>query len=408
MQPTMNVNTAAETLNLQTNVKVSGIEEMISNDYLNPDKRWSTNPSAPFLTSFGEGLVSAVYPRVDNYDALRVGARSFQVRYKGHEANMSAYEPSPAGMEAYNEFVRTLPMNENEDEEEFSHVPIPIFERIRDVEIDEYGIMKCSCHRFECSGIFCEQQVCVAKSVHKAAGQEFDGFTHHDVSVRYHSSYMYLAYKKDTQENLQQMYHRLATKDTEGPMLRIDIPETMEIKPRRAHLSALDRLKNYRKEDINLELMDGMLSSTYTPDSMGNDAEYDMFAGMSDALQDMITPQAEKLFDLSASDANIPDAAAIGGVKTRETLKQLIESSCCKADEIGSDGAKELESVLLGFGSWCNQRATELVVARRGDSGDIAEEKTSASNGKRRYVAMTNDKYTGTAKRVCNTYNMPR
>lgn len=39
---------------------------------------------------------------------------------------------------------------------------------------------------------------------------------------------------------------------------------------------------------------------------------------------------------------------------------------------------------------------------------DIAEEKTSASNGKRRYVAMTNDKYTGTAKRVCNTYNMPR
>ena len=83
MQPTMNVNTAAETLNLQTNVKVSEIEEMISNDYLNPDKRWSTNPSAPFLTRFGAR--SAVYPRVDNYDAVRVGARSFQGCCKADE-----------------------------------------------------------------------------------------------------------------------------------------------------------------------------------------------------------------------------------------------------------------------------------------------------------------------------------
>ena len=50
----------------------------------------------------------------------------------------------------------------------------------------------------------------------------------------------------------------------------------------------------------------------------------------------MITPRAEDLFDLSASDANIP-AAAAKGVRTRDKLKQLIESSCEMADEIGTD-----------------------------------------------------------------------
>ena len=56
MQPTMNMDTAAKTLNLQTDVKVSEVEAMIYDDFTKTDKRWSNKPTAPYLVSFGEGL----------------------------------------------------------------------------------------------------------------------------------------------------------------------------------------------------------------------------------------------------------------------------------------------------------------------------------------------------------------
>ena len=212
-----------------------------------------------------------------------------------------------------------------------------------------------------------------------------------------------MAYKESTPIELRQMYHRLACKDIEGPKLAINIPNSMEIMPPRPHLPALDRLKNYRKEDVNLELIDGMLTSTYTPDSMGEEEEYSMYEAMSEALQDMITHQAEELFDSSASDANIP-AAAAKGAKTRDTLKQLIESSCEMADEIGPDATRELQSMLSGFGSWCNERRASEEGATTTDT--IRE--SDDNRKKRKHVPMTTGKYTGTAKRIYNTYNMPR
>ena len=129
---------------------------------------------------------------------------------------------------------------ENEDYNDFRGVPVPLFERIREVTIDDNLVMHCSCCRFEGRGYFCEQQVCVADFVDKHSGQTFDGFTHEDVALRYRSASMHLAYRKDTPEHIQAMFHALASQEVTGPTLKESIPDTMEITTRLEILAAID------------------------------------------------------------------------------------------------------------------------------------------------------------------------
>ena len=51
-----------------------------------------------------------------------------------------------------------------------------------------------------------------------------------------------------------------------------------------------------------------------------------------------------------------------------------------------------MEETLNEFNQWC--------------SSELASQ-DAENNGKRKYVPMTQESYTGTAKRVYNTFNMP-
>jgi len=86
---------------------------------------------------------------------------------------------------------------EPDDDKDWKHVPIPLFSRTREVIVNADGTMRYSCYRFECIFFFV-QDLKVARLVHNARGDNFRGFTHHDVSVRYLSSYIHLAYKQAT------------------------------------------------------------------------------------------------------------------------------------------------------------------------------------------------------------------
>lgn len=399
MQPTMNMDTAAKTLNLQTDVKVSEVEAMIYDDFTKTDKRWSNKPTAPYLVSFGEGLVVEAYKRSHLYKGCRVGAREFQVKYVGDGTNDA---------------------NKQDEYDNGDGIPshqIPLFERVRDVTVDEDGTMHCSCCRFQRSGVFCEQQICIAQLVHEARGEKFAGFTHHDVSVRYWSSYMHLAYKESTPGHIRQLFHRLAVQDVSGPKLAGDIPDSLKIQDRHVHLPALERLKNYKPQDINLEQIDGMLSTTYTPNSQAEEEDDMLYKSMSEALQDMTTPDAEELFDLSSSDACLPEAAT-KGVKARDILKQHVESSFQLADQHGQEGIKQLEAMHLEFQTWCNSREASMDKSKNDESVSTIVSKSNESEttrgsqtknvSKRKFVAMTDCKYTASQKRVLNTHNMRR
>jgi hypothetical protein len=76
--------------------------------------------------------------------------------------------------------------------------PIPIFSRIWSVTVDQTGTTLCSCKHFERIGLPCVHLACVATLCHETPGfyshcSKFSGFTHHDIVVRWWSSYMYYA-----------------------------------------------------------------------------------------------------------------------------------------------------------------------------------------------------------------------
>ena len=82
--------------------------------------------------------------------------------------------------------------------------------------------------------------------------EPFEGFTHHDVALRYVTSYMHLAFRKSTPTIIRQMYVRLIMSDVDGPLLKISIPSetTFPIEESLAILPARDRLKNYSTDDV--------------------------------------------------------------------------------------------------------------------------------------------------------------
>ena len=158
VKPTMNLDTAANAIGVQQDLKVKDIEEKITADFQKTHKIWSSLPHSSKTTTFGEGLLKNVHDRHIFYEAKCVGLQKFQCLYVGDELN---------------EIKDT-------DTNEFSNVPIPLFSRVREVSVAQDGTMSCNCYTFESVGHYCAHQVCIAKLVHEANDVEFHGFTHHE------------------------------------------------------------------------------------------------------------------------------------------------------------------------------------------------------------------------------------
>ena len=379
MQPTMSMDTSAKTLNLQSDLKAAQLDELIYQDYLLSDKKWCTSASSSRTMTLGEGLVQEVLSRFHLYTPVRIGQRLFEVLY---------CDPKPASERMSSSFSDI----EREDHDDFKNIPIPLFERVREVSIDKDGVMFCKCCRFECRGHFCEHQVATAEAICAALGIPFEGFTHHDLALRWRSDFMHLGYRDSTPAHIQAMFHRLASKDIKGPHFKHSIPDTMEIKPPSPPKTALERLKNYRGDDINLEVIDGMYVSTFTPASQneGDDSLEDMFETMFQELHGATSDSVDLMFQQSAENYDLPSAAK-RGISSRDTLRSIVETSYCIADRLGDRGVVELEKKLKEFNEWAS---SELAAV----DGEVEK--------KRKYVPATQAKYTGEAKRVHNTFHM--
>ena len=380
LKPTMGMDTSAHTLNLQSDIKAAEMDEIIFGDYKNSDKRWSSHPTAPYTTSFGEGLIKATYERSPLYTTRRVGDKSFQVMY-GDDPNKNSVPKIKADFET-------------EDCDDFNDVPIPLFERVREVTIDDNGVMSCECGRFECRGYFCEQQVCVAKAVYESSGMEFHGFTHHDIAARWRSAFMHYAYRKNTPKHLLAAFDLLARNEPTGPTLRVPIPNCMPIKERIPILPAADRLKNYDKSMLDLSILDGMFSDTFSPSTefnLQNDELCELAQQIVCGIRDSTPAAAEDMFTEAVSNFEI--ATGVNkGVDSRTAMRPLVDTAFLLSDRLGREGLQKLEEMMSEYNKWA--------------SGRLSETKDADKNKKRKHVPLTQEEYEGTADRVLNTHHM--
>ena len=390
LKPTMNMDTAAKTLNVQQDLKAEELSELVFGDFERTHKSWSDFPTAPYTTTFGESLIKGVNDRVKLYSAIRVSESEFQVNFIGDNV------------------VGVNNEGNSEQGDEYLHVPLPLFGRIRHVKLEMDGTLMCDCCHFQGCGLFCVHQVKVATAIHEVGGIEFKGFTHHDIAARYLSGYMHLAYRESTPKKIRDMYHHLACNAIRGPKLRFDIPTSMPIQDRQDIMPAIDRLKNYEKQDLDLGKFDAMFSHTYTPDSMSTQDEFSMFNEQMNCLNQMTSESCAEIFDASLNDADIPDDI-MKSLHTRDVLKQFIEESCAAADYRGLKGRRAFEERLVDFRQWCNENPPDADTTTNFEQDDESVDMTPDGRQRKRkstMVPMTLVKYTSGVERIRNTAHM--
>ena len=78
----MNMNTAAKTWNVHTEINTAKIKELICNDF-RKTKKWSSSLAAVHVTTFAEGLIVHVHDRRNLCKDAHVGERTFEDNYIG-------------------------------------------------------------------------------------------------------------------------------------------------------------------------------------------------------------------------------------------------------------------------------------------------------------------------------------
>lgn len=357
MQPTMNMDTSAKTLDTQSSLKASEVEELIYYDYQHNKKLWSTSPSALFTTSLGESLIVTTNSQSRLYSCRRIGDAMFEIDFVGDMDN---------SIEKFDDQF-----------DDILEAPIPLFSRTHIVSIENDGVMLCTCCSFESGGIYCKHLKKVADTVYAEIGLEFNRFTHHDVALPYNAAYMHLAYKTTTPKHLNALFHHLAKHETFGPRLQVSIPSSITIQSSSEALQAIDQLKNYKKDYIDFgdQYFESMHRQTFKC-AVDNDH---------------VVHELENLFETSIDDYDFPISQS---VDSRHSLKGLVDEAYSAADDVGHEGIVKMQLMLREFKTWCNEK--------RNDSKN-----NNHTDDDRTYVPMTQDSYVGMKKRILNTYHMP-
>ena len=275
--PVHNPVKAAQHMVMQGVIATKRLEEMSSKS-LNQRKVWSVLPTSPYLVTTAEDILRQQVGRYKQYSVIRVAQDQFKVHDDLENHQTGRHHPQQEEEEDDPLTLWNLPnpsSDDDHDEEEEQHEentgmvgtvqddqldqqegwcpPIPRFTRTRIVTWTE-GIYRCSCCHFERTGIPCVHLYAVAKMLHP----QWEGFTHHDVAVRWWSSYICHAFPCHGDESLTASCLRdLARCDIDGPSIRT-IPPPPPLLDSDATggsqhdvLPAYCRVKNYSKEALH-------------------------------------------------------------------------------------------------------------------------------------------------------------
>ena len=403
VKPVMNIDTSAKTLNTQTNIKCRELEGLIFQEATCTRKTWSTLPTSSHAVTVAEGILKAMMERVELYQSSFVHHDNeksiFQVTFSRQDPLLQDHEQNDTMAET--------------SEQDVSH--IPLFSRIRTVTIDCQGFMFCTCKHFERTGLPCVHQASVSFFCHGLVNtadngmvpSPFLGFTHHDISVRWWSQYLYYAYRSSTPHTIVDQFHTLAMCPIKGPKIRccLPLPSNM-IMPPKEILPAIYRLKNYPLHSFTpSELQDSVLCQRRVHLSQTDEEqrEDEYFTYMATQLTEVSSRILNETFSTSIRNVDFSSPTREKHVPARESLKQLFQECCTEADLLGPvDGHAKLEDNLKLFLSHCN---TVRATSRLGMTNQSIKDGTHNTTSPRRTVPMTHGKYNGTAKRILNTHN---
>ena len=141
----MNLDTSAQTQNLQSSIKAADLESFLHLEFTRSDKTWSDKPTSAHTTSFAEGLLQVEYERSQKKSVKRVGQKTFHVEMMDADNNTSASEVTPYDVD---------------DMDDFQHVPIPNKSISNLINNARYIVSLFSSSRFLRSNLFVLSRLC--------------------------------------------------------------------------------------------------------------------------------------------------------------------------------------------------------------------------------------------------------
>ncbi len=82
IKPIMILDTSANTMNIQSSIKVKECEDIIFQDATRTHKRWSDLLTSQHTTSVGEGILQGVMSRINHYVAKLVSKQTEKSRFQ--------------------------------------------------------------------------------------------------------------------------------------------------------------------------------------------------------------------------------------------------------------------------------------------------------------------------------------
>ncbi len=124
----MNLDTAAESMNAQSDIKAAEIEEAFYHGYHQNKKHWSNHPTSPHETTIAKGIISKKGYRSQFYIGKQISSNEFQVMYS--EIFDKVYE--------FDEIA-------SKNNDNVILAKIPLFRHVSTVTVYKDGIMRCTC-----------------------------------------------------------------------------------------------------------------------------------------------------------------------------------------------------------------------------------------------------------------------
>jgi hypothetical protein len=307
--PNQNMRTSANSLGLQSNLKGLG-HNVDAIMMLSKSCEWSSSPSCDDLVPLAEGILQGHHRRWKEYTCRRVGNSNFEVSYIGQDSlpstvpdsvDLSYSNKDLEVEEGYNTGSEEEEDCDSNDSAHFEDAAaaatsspstttggdkglidndpmggdpssldtlMPLFNRVRKINVAVDGSMQCGCDEFERSGIPCVHMHVLSKYV----DPDWKGFSKTDVDIRWWLLYLVYGCYSDVpgSEEMSPILEQLRLSKMR-PMLRVteDSLALIPIEEPTVEQEIQFRVKNYSPNDILHVLSNpiyyGLSSKTYEP-----------------------------------------------------------------------------------------------------------------------------------------------
>ena len=204
VRPNQTMFKAGKALSMQSTLKIGEFNHDSSKAVF-MNTTWSNSTTSKHIVTKAESLLQKAMHKSSNYDVKRNSFSSWQVFYNNENnensnASDNSNSSSTSNGDSSHDETKTSHTPNIQKENPFDDLktnkkwsPIPLFNRVREVHMDEMKCLRCSCYQFECIGLPCHHIAAVIKF----SFPSWDGFSHHDCSIQWWKIWHHYAYSKN-------------------------------------------------------------------------------------------------------------------------------------------------------------------------------------------------------------------